>query len=68
VSVKVLFIVIIVFKRYPSTYCLMKGGCFIYRDFEILSEKKLKIRITTFKCLSFGDKLSYYRCHMCQCF
>jgi len=28
-SVKLLVIVIIVFKRYPSTYCLMQGRCFI---------------------------------------
>ena len=28
-SVKLLAIVIIDFKRYPSTYCLMQGGCSI---------------------------------------
>jgi len=28
-SVKLLFIVIIDFKCYPSTYCLMQGRCFI---------------------------------------
>jgi len=27
-SVKVLLIVIIVFKRYPSTYCLLQGSLF----------------------------------------
>jgi len=32
-SVKVLFIVIIVFKLYSFTYCLMKGSCFICRVF-----------------------------------
>jgi len=32
-SVKLLVIVIIVFKRYPSTYCLMQGSCFICSDF-----------------------------------
>jgi len=26
-SVKLLVIVIIVFKRYPSTYCCMQGRC-----------------------------------------
>ena len=31
-SVKVLLIVIIVFKRYPSTYCLMQGRCFYCSD------------------------------------
>ena len=28
-SVKLLVIVIIVFKSYPSTYCLMQGSCFV---------------------------------------
>jgi len=28
-SVKLLVIVIIDFKHYPSTYCLMQGSCFI---------------------------------------
>jgi len=32
-SVKLYIIIIIVFKRYPSTYCLMQGSCFIYRQF-----------------------------------
>ena len=32
-SVKLLFIVIIDFKPYPSTYCLMQGSCFIRRNF-----------------------------------
>ena len=27
VSVELLVIVIIVIKRYPSTYCLMQGSC-----------------------------------------
>jgi len=31
-SVKLLLIVIIVFKRYPSTYCLMQGRCFFCSD------------------------------------
>jgi len=29
ISVKLLVIVIIVFKHYPSTHCLMQGSCFI---------------------------------------
>jgi len=33
VSIKLLVIVIIVFKHYSSTYCLMQGSCFIWRDF-----------------------------------
>jgi len=33
VSVKLLVIVIKVFKRYPSTYCIMQGSCFICCDF-----------------------------------
>ena len=33
VSVKLLVIVIADFKRYPSTYCLMTGRCFIYDNF-----------------------------------
>jgi len=28
-----LVIVIIDFKRYPSTYCLMQGSCFICSNF-----------------------------------
>jgi len=32
-SVKLFVIVIVVFKRYPSTYCLMQGRCFICSDF-----------------------------------
>jgi len=32
-SVKLLVIVIIVFKRYPCTYCLTQDGCFICSDF-----------------------------------
>jgi len=33
VSVNLLFIVIIYFKRYLSIYCLMQGSCFICSDF-----------------------------------
>jgi len=33
VSVKLLVIVIIDFNRYPSTYYLMQGSCFIYNNF-----------------------------------
>jgi len=32
-SVKLLVIVIIVFKRYPGTGCLMQGSCFICSNF-----------------------------------
>jgi len=32
-SVKLLVIVIIVFKHYPITYCLMQGSCFICSNF-----------------------------------
>jgi len=32
-SVKLFVIVIKVFKRYPSTYCLMRGSCFICSNF-----------------------------------
>jgi len=32
-SGKLLVIVIIVFKRYPRTYSLMRGSCAICRDF-----------------------------------
>jgi len=34
ISVKLLVIVYKVFKRYPSTYCLVQGCCFICSDFE----------------------------------
>ena len=36
---------IIVFKRYPSTYCLMQGSCFLCSDFQnfnILPHLKLE--------------------------
>jgi len=36
-SVKLLVIVIIVFKRYPSTYCLIQGSCFICFDLKVLN-------------------------------
>ena len=49
VSVKLLVIVIVVFKRYPSTYCLMQGSCFICSNIEKLKRKYLKIRVTAFK-------------------
>jgi len=35
VSVKLLVIVIIVFKRCPSTICLMQGICFICIDLKL---------------------------------
>jgi len=46
--VKLLVLVIIVFKRYPSTYCLMQGSCFICRDFWNLNSLSQSLRITTF--------------------
>ena len=48
VHVKLLVIVIIVFKLYSSTYCLMQASCFICSNFINFHQKKLKIRITTF--------------------
>jgi len=30
---KLLVTIITVFKRYPCTYCLMQGSCFICSDF-----------------------------------
>jgi len=45
-SVKLLVIVIIDFKHFPSTYCVMQGSCFISSDFQNFY---FKIRITTFK-------------------
>ena len=49
VSVKLLVIVIVVFKRYPSTYCLMQGSCVICGNLKKLKRIYLKIRIPTFK-------------------
>ena len=46
VSVKLLVIVIIYFKRYPSTYCLMQGRCFILATYKNIY---FKIRVTSFK-------------------
>ena len=45
-SVKLFIIVIIDFKCYPSTYCLVQG--FIYSNFQNWKNIYLKIRITTF--------------------
>jgi len=41
-SDKLLVIVIIVFKHYPSTYCLMQGSCFICSN--VLKKYFLKTR------------------------
>jgi len=38
-----------VFKLYPSTYCLMQCSCFNCSDFRTYTFYD-KIRITTFKC------------------
>jgi len=51
VYVKLLVIVIIVFKRYPRTCCLMHGRCFICTNLLNLKNIYLKIRITTFNNL-----------------
>ena len=48
VSVRLLVIVIIDFKRYPSTYSLMQGRCFICSKFEKKKNIYPKIRITYF--------------------
>jgi len=48
-SFKLLIIVIIAFKRYPRTYCLMQGICFICSNFWNFRMSYLKIRITSFK-------------------
>jgi len=45
-SVKLFVIVIIVFKRYPSTYCLMQRS---YLKRLLKFEHFTSIRITTFK-------------------
>jgi len=37
VSVKLLVIVIIDFKRYPSTYSILQGRCFICSNFLCLN-------------------------------
>jgi len=50
-SVKLLdidLVVNLVFKRYPSTYCLMQGIYFICSKFQILQKYYLNIRSTTF--------------------
>jgi len=47
-SVKLFVIVIIDFKRYLSTYCLMQGSCLVCSNF-ITWNIYLKIRITIFK-------------------
>jgi len=48
---KLLVINMIDCKRYPSTYCLMQGRCFICSNFQNLKNIYLKIRINTFKYL-----------------
>ena len=42
VSVKLLAIVIIVFKRYPSTHCSMQGSCVICSKIQNLEKKTLQ--------------------------
>jgi len=66
VSVELLVIVIIVIKRYPSTYCLMQGSCFICINLYICKKNVklyLKLRITIFKlsvvCLYLNIQCSY---------
>ena len=44
VSVKLLVIVIIVFKGYPRTYCLMQGSCFICSTCLKFKKKKSKLK------------------------
>jgi len=41
-SVKLLVIAIIEFKRYPSTFCLMQGRCFICSNVKIVLTSKLE--------------------------
>jgi len=48
---KLLVINMIDFKRYPSTYCLMQGRCFICSNFQNWKNIYLKIRPTTYKYL-----------------
>ena len=48
-SVKLLVIVIIDFKRYPSSYCLMQGKCFVCRKYMIECVKILKVQNTKHK-------------------
>ena len=38
-SVKLLVILTIIFKNFPSTYCLMQGYCFICIKFENVTSK-----------------------------
>jgi len=58
-SVK-LFIVIIVFKRYPSTYCWCNVVVSFFATYKIKTKCYLKIRITTFNMLSMKDKTVAY--------
>jgi len=50
-SVQLLVIVNIDFQRYPSTYCLMQGSCFIGSNFSNLKNIYLKIRVTIFETI-----------------
>jgi len=46
--VKLFVIVIIDSNRYPSTYCLMQGSCFIYSNLNFREKKNhFKIRVTS---------------------
>ena len=55
VSVQLLVIAIIDFKRYSSTYCLMQGGCFICSDLKVehfstkLESQPLMINVSVYR-------------------
>jgi len=49
-SVKLLDIVVIAFKYYSNTYCLLQCSCFVCSSFPHTHKKQ--IRITTFKAFT----------------
>ena len=61
VFIKLLVIVIIDYKRYPSIYCLMQYRCFICSKYELRKHIiYLNIRITTFNNYDWLDfQVSY---------
>jgi len=60
-SLKLLVIVNIVFKRYASTYCFMQGSCAIKSNFE----RKFEHLHYKLESQPLNNKLQQYLSHAC---
>jgi len=73
VALKLLVIVIIVFKCYLSTYFLMNGRCFICSKVNIIQMLKVALKLLVIVIIVFKCYLSTYclmngRCFICSNF